>query len=142
MGAFWLPKGVMATELTGRCLCGRVRYRAIGTPLWAAHCHCESCRRATGAPLTTYAGFTAEKFAWTAGEPATFASSPGVVRSFCDRCGTSLTYQGARWPGEVHVLAATLDRPEAVTPTREAFAEERLPWLRLAPDAPEPAAKA
>jgi hypothetical protein len=31
------------------------------------------------------------------------------------------------------VLAATLDRPEAVMPEGEAFAEERLAWLRLAP---------
>jgi hypothetical protein len=128
----------MATELTGGCLCGEIRYRAAGAPLWSAHCHCESCRRATGAPLATYAGFPAEKFAWTAGEPVNFASSAGVLRTFCGRCGTSLTYQGERWPGEVHVLAATLDRPDAVTPRREAFAEERLPWLRLALP-PEPA---
>jgi hypothetical protein len=130
---------VMATELTGRCLCGSVRYRAAGAPLWVTHCHCESCRRATGAPLTTYAGFATESFAWTKGEPTSFASSPGVRRTFCGRCGTSLTYQGERWPGEMHVLAATLDRPEAVTPKGEAFAEERLPWLHLAPP-PEPAA--
>jgi hypothetical protein len=122
-------------DFEGRCLCGAIRYRAAGEPLWVAHCHCASCRRATGAPLTTYAGFPAEKFAWT-GAPATFASSPGVTRTFCGRCGTSLTYQGERWPGEMHVLVATLDRPEAVTPQREAFSEERLPWLRLAPRAP------
>jgi len=121
-------------ELTGRCLCGAIRYRAAGEPLWVAHCHCESCRRATGAPLTTYAGFVAQDFAWTAGAPVTFASSPGSLRTFCGRCGTSLTYQGERWPGEMHVLAATLDHPEAVTPQGEAFAEERLPWLHLAPD--------
>jgi hypothetical protein len=127
-------------DFGGRCLCGAVRYLAAGAPLWVAHCHCESCRRATGAPVTTYAGFAAPKFAWTAGAPATYASSPGVLRTFCGRCGTSLTYQGERWPGEVHVLAATLDRPEAITPQREAFAGERLPWLHLAPppDAPEP----
>jgi len=120
-------------ELTGRCLCGAIRYRVAGEPLWVSHCHCKSCRRATGAPLTTYAGFPSERFAWTAGTPSTFASSPGVTRTFCGRCGTSLTYQGERWAGETHVLVATLDRPEAVTPTGEAFVEERLPWLHLAP---------
>jgi hypothetical protein len=123
-------------ELAGGCLCGAIRYRVVGPPLWAAHCHCESCRRATGAPVATYAGFATENFAWTAGEPASFASSPGVLRTFCVRCGTSLTYQGERWPGEIHVLAATLDRPEAVTPQGEAFIEERLPWLRVAPHEP------
>ena len=138
----------MATELTGRCLCGGVRYRAVGGPLWVAHCHCASCRRATGAPVATYAGFPVERFSYSAGRPARFASSPGVSRSFCGRCGTPLTYEGSRWPGEVHVLVGTLDRPDAVTPRSEAFVEERLPWLHLtlpaaadagAPD-PEPAA--
>ena len=122
---------MVESELIGRCLCGRIRYRAEGAPLWVAHCHCASCRRATGAPVTTYAGFKAENFAYTAGEPARFASSEGVSRSFCRTCGTPLTYEGARWPGEVHVLVGKMDRPEAVTPTGEAFVEERLPWLHL-----------
>jgi hypothetical protein len=35
------------------------------------------------------------------------------------------------------VLVGSMDRPEAVTPTGEAFAEERLPWLHLTlPPAP------
>jgi hypothetical protein len=123
----------MGTEtLTGGCLCGALRYRAEGPPKWAAHCHCASCRRATGAPMTTYAGFERERFTWLAGRPARFHSSPGVTRTFCGRCGSSLTYEGERWPGEVHVLAATLDHPERITPKGHAFVEERLPWLHLA----------
>jgi hypothetical protein len=55
-----------------------------------------------------------------------------VTRSFCGRCGTPLTYEGARWPGEVHVLVGSLDRPEDFPPTGNAFAEERLHWLHLA----------
>jgi hypothetical protein len=55
-----------------------------------------------------------------------------VIRSFCGRCGTPLTYEGDRWPGEVHLLVGTLDHPERVTPRGHAFAEERLPWLHLA----------
>ena len=35
-------------------------------------------------------------------------------------------------PGEVHVLIGTLDRPEDFVPTRNAFVEEKLPWLHLA----------
>ena len=119
------------SEHTGRCLCGAVRYRAAGAPMWIANCHCESCRRATGAPMASYAGFAAERFAYTVGAPARFASSPGVTRSFCGRCGTPLTYEGARWPGEVHVLIGTLDRPEDFPPTRDAFVEEKLPWLHI-----------
>jgi hypothetical protein len=119
-------------EHAGGCLCGAVRYRASGAPSWIANCHCASCRRATGAPLTTYAGFAAERFAWTAGAPLRFSSSPGVTRSFCGRCGTPLTYEGARWPDEVHVLIGSMDQPQDFPPKRDAFAEERLPWAQLA----------
>ena len=116
---------------TGRCLCGAVRYRATGEPKWIANCHCASCRRAVGAPLATYAGFPAQQFAWTAGEPARFESSPGVERTFCARCGSSLTYAGERWPGEIHLLVGSLDRPEDFPPQGDAFVEEKLPWLPL-----------
>lgn len=118
-------------EHTGRCLCGAVRYRTTAAPKWIANCHCESCRRATGAPLTTYAGFAAEVFAFVAGEPERFQSSPGVTRTFCGRCGSPLTYEGARWPGEVHVLIGTMARPADFPPAGDAFAEEKLPWVPL-----------
>ena len=71
--------------------------------------------------------------------PCALPPRPASLRTFCGRCGTSLTYQGERWPGEMHVLVATLDRPEAVTPQGEAFAEERLAWLHLAPAPERPA---
>jgi hypothetical protein len=81
--------------------------------------------------VTTYAGFAAERFAVVAGAPERFPSSPGVTRTFCPRCGSPLTYEGARWPGEVHVLIGTMDRPQDFVPERDAFSEERLPWVPL-----------
>lgn len=116
----------------GGCLCGAVRYRAWGEPKWVAYCHCRSCRRATGAPVSAYAGFAADAFELSQGEPARFASSPGVVRSFCGRCGTPLTYQGERWPDEIHVHLGTLDQPERLPPREHAFPAERIPWLEIA----------
>jgi hypothetical protein len=116
---------------TGGCLCGRVRYRVEGDPGWIANCHCASCRRATGSPMTTYAGFPRGSLVFESGEPRRFHSSPGVTRSFCGDCGTPLTYEGERWPDEVHVLVATFDQPENYPPESDAFAEERLPWMPL-----------
>jgi len=115
----------------GGCLCGSVRYRVDGAPKWAAHCHCTSCRRATGAPFVTYAGFATAAFAFTAGQPAAHASSPGVARRFCPHCGTPLTYESARWPDEVHILVGTLDDPESVTPQGHVYTSEQLAWVHL-----------
>ena len=115
-----------------RCLCGAVRLRAEGAPKWVAHCHCESCRRQTGAAFATYAGYESGAVTWTRGAPATYASSPGVVRSFCAICGTPLAYVGARWPGEIHLFVATFDDPAGFAPQAHVNTDEQLPWVHLA----------
>lgn len=35
-------------DATGRCLCGRVAYTAIGEPLTTFLCHCRDCQHYTG----------------------------------------------------------------------------------------------
>ncbi len=120
----------------GGCLCGAVRYRCTGAPLWVAHCHCESCRRATGGAVVTWAGFARDRVTFTAGWPQRYASSPGVTRSFCSHCGTPLTYEAERCADEVHFAIGTFDRPEALPPTSHVFDAERISWLHLADDLP------
>ncbi len=115
----------------GGCLCGALRFEARGEPLWSAHCHCRSCRRNTGTAFTTFIGYSEARFRIIKGAPETYASSPGVTRSFCGACGTPLTYQAERWPGEVHVYLCTLDRPEAFEPKIHVHVGEQLSWLHL-----------
>jgi len=120
-----------AIERTGRCLCGAVRFSARGEPNWIAHCHCDSCRRATSAAFATYAGYPAEAVAWTAAAPRRYASSPGVTRSFCANCGAPMSFAGERWPGEIHLFAASFDAPGELVPQLHVYAEEQLPWVHL-----------
>ena len=120
----------MEPRRTGGCLCGAVRFVVSGPPNWVAYCHCASCRRATGAPVAAYAGFPTTAVCFVGSEPAQYVSSVGVCRSFCRRCGTPLSFESERWPGEVHLHLGCFDHPDLV-PTAEAFALERLPWLHL-----------
>jgi hypothetical protein len=127
----------MTQDAQGGCLCGAVRFVASGPPKWTAYCHCQSCRKQTGAPVAAYAGFERDKVRFTSGEPRTHASSPGVERSFCGRCGSPIAYRGDRWPTEIHLLAGLFDDPEAFAPKGHAFANERLGWLHIS-DPPLP----
>ncbi len=115
----------------GGCLCGAVRYRVRGAPLWIAHCHCESCRRASGGAFVTWAGYTQETYEVIEGAPVRFNSSPGVTRGFCGTCGSPMTFESTRWPGEVHVGVGSLDQPGDFPPTAHVYAAERLTWLHL-----------
>jgi hypothetical protein len=117
--------------LEGGCLCGGVRYRIDGEPVWTAFCHCRSCRRATGAPVAAYVGVRTDALTWTRGRPRFATTSMGVRRGFCADCGSQLSYEGERWPGEIHIHIGSLDQPERVEPTGHAFASERPPWLKL-----------
>jgi hypothetical protein len=122
---------------TGRCLCGAVAYRCTDAPLWQGHCHCESCRRATASPFTSFFGMQNGSWEWTGTVPATYASSPGTWRDFCPTCGSQMTYRSTRWPDETHFYAATLDDPAAFEPARHYHAAERLPWVHLSDGLPE-----
>ncbi|MFQ6024414.1 MAG: GFA family protein, partial [Acidiferrobacterales bacterium] len=65
-------------KTTGGCLCGAVRYETAADSEWAWYCHCNSCRKHTGAPVVMFVGFPEDKVEWPAGERALYESSPGV----------------------------------------------------------------
>ena len=126
----------MIPPFTGRCLCKAVTYCCEAAPLWQGHCHCESCRRATASPFTSFFGVRDGTWAWTGERPATYTSSPNTWRDFCPHCGTQMTYRSTRWPGETHFYAATLDDPLAYQPTGHSNYAEHLPWVHMADGLP------
>jgi len=128
----------MTEPLEGGCLCGAARYRIEPPALSAAICHCRTCRRAAGAQSVGWATVVDARFAWTRGAPARFASSPGVERTHCANCGTSLTWR--REPGTIDVTLASLDTPEALPPTQEIWLAHRVSWEPLDPALPKRAA--
>lgn len=121
---------------TGRCLCGAVTYAFTGPVNWAGHCHCQSCRRQTASPMTSFLGVPNEAFKWTGQAPALFESSPGVRRRFCSGCGTPVSYEADRFGDEIHLYAATLDDPDAYEPSFHVFTSEQLPWLHISDGLP------
>lgn len=123
-------------ETHGHCLCGAVEYAFSGKPLWVAHCHCESCRRATSAAFATYVGVKLEQFNYMKGEPSFYESSPGAKRYFCEKCGSPLAFVGNKWPGEIHLYAGSLVEPQAIEPKGHMNATEQLPWADVHDDLP------
>lgn len=113
----------------GRCLCGAVKFEACGAPKWVLWCHCESCRRHSGAPASVFVSFADEQVTMLEGEIARYASSPGVERGFCGRCGSTLTCSNEKLPGETHFHIGAFERAAEFVPTGELFGNERLPWV-------------
>lgn len=121
----------------GGCLCGNVRFRADNAPKWVGHCHCNSCRKFTGSAFATYAGYPTDAVTQTGKAPAQHHSSEGVTRSFCGDCGSPISYEGERWPGEIHLMVCAFDDPNAFEPQGHVYWAERVPWLALDDDLPK-----
>jgi hypothetical protein len=121
----------MTAKITGRCLCGDIRYEYSGTPSKILHCHCESCRRHASSPITTFVCVAGENFRYTSGTPVAYASSPGVTRTHCGRCGSPISYASSR-SSQVDLYIGTLDDPAAAVPTYHVHVAEQLPWFETA----------
>jgi hypothetical protein len=126
----------MASRLEGGCLCGAVRYAVRGEPAVVALCHCNTCRRAAGAPAVAWAMFRQDAFEMLRGERATYESSKGAARGFCGRCGTQLTWEGDVLPGMIDTTLASFDDPAALAPQIHIWEKQRLPWLQISDTLP------
>src|SRR5690606_18208874 len=102
----------MATEtLAGSCLCGSVRYTAIGEITRFYHCHCSRCRKATG---TGHASnmFLKGSLSWESGEDQVASykvpEAERFMNSFCKNCGSRVPRFVEKF-GVVMIPAGSLD---------------------------------
>lgn len=118
-------------EYEGGCFCGAVRFRLSGLAESACYCHCESCRRASGAPFVAWCTVDRDRFKVTRGRMTEHASSPGVSRGFCGQCGTSMTYIHHARPNDIDVTVVTLDEAGDIVPKRHLWVQDKLPWVAI-----------
>lgn len=122
---------------SGHCLCGKTRFEYDGPENWRGYCHCESCRRQCGAPVTAFMGVAHGRWRWTGAAPQDYRSSAGVTRSFCKTCGAPVAYQTSDLPDEIHFYAALLSDPADFEPQKHFHWDEHLPWLDISDDLPK-----
>lgn len=121
----------MTTTITGGCYCGDIRFKAEAETTHSTICHCSNCRRAAGAQSVAFVTVPSSDFAFTQGKSIEFLTETKAIRTFCGRCGSSLTYVGDDRKHEIDIHAGCLDHPENFPPNKDFFADEKLPWVPL-----------
>ena len=127
------------TERTGQCMCGAVRFTARDVPDEYGVCHCEMCRRWTGAALAA-ATVPVNAVNWE-GEAhiKTLQSSDWAERAWCQRCGTGLYYHvTAEGPmsENYEIPVGLFDDTGGMALTGEIYIDHKIPSLSLAGDHP------
>jgi hypothetical protein len=126
--------------LTGRCMCGSVRFKLNGKPQGAGLCHCDRCRPQSGSAFSAFILANRVDFS-IEGETKTFedigASGLHVSRRYCPNCGSPLTTEADVMPTMMFVKVGTIDRNEWFQPQLELFVGKRRPWVSPVPGVPQ-----
>jgi hypothetical protein len=114
----------------GGCLCGAIRFEALGPALKPHSCSCKMCQRHSGALTTCWAEFPAASVAWigTGGTPSLYRASQDSSRAFCPKCGSSI---GAVDDAPIiALLLGVFDAPNRreLMPLSESYKSARPKW--------------
>jgi hypothetical protein len=106
-------------RVSGRCLCGAVRYSGDTDPQFQVKCYCTDCRKSSAAGHAAMMGFPREAIA-VSGDVKEFQSKAdsgtNVARAFCPACGTGIYSKNAAMPHLIFLRASTLDDPDLFVP--------------------------
>ncbi len=118
----------MSAEIhKGHCLCGAIHYEISSSALQTSLCHCEDCRRASGAPYVAWTFFRSGNLRWTKGIPKllNFAERE---RSFCGDCGSPLIFFDPAIPDFFEANTCTLADPSLYPPNDQCWTIDEIPW--------------
>jgi len=123
----------MSNTIHGGCLCGATRYEAAGPPMQTTACHCEDCRRASGALFVVWSFFKKGSITWAKNEPkiVIFADRH---RAFCPDCGTPLTFYDPAFPDIFEINTCTFDDPTPYPPGDQCWLNDKIDWSHTVPD--------
>jgi hypothetical protein len=126
-----------ATQFTGGCACGAIRYEISSEPSAMFRCHCRDCQQAGGGAFAPVVYFPKASFKLTRGLLKHY-NTPSLgggenKRGFCAECGSRVS--GGENDDGIGITASSLDDLTRFTPKMDIFTSDVQPWDLLDPDA-------
>lgn len=125
--------------LSGRCLCGTVRFHITGRLGPIGYCHCSQCRRASGTAFAANADVRRGEIQFDSGldRVSEYESSPGKFRAFCARCGSPVYSRTTSDPGHLRVRLGTLDQDPGRRSLAHVWVSSKAPWFEIGDALPQ-----
>ena len=122
---------------TGKCLCGAVSYSSAEDPIVAINCHCEDCRRSTGAVFGTNVMVPEDKVK-ISGEikryQHTADSGNTMTKMFCPACGSLVAGTSSGRQNVLSIRAGSIDDLNQIDPSINVFLDNRVPTTMINED--------
>jgi hypothetical protein len=125
--------------LTASCLCGGVQIRVTGKVGPLVYCHCTNCQKASGTAFAANVDVRRKYWQLVAGEELIreFASSPGVQRAFCSRCGSPLYSRRDTNPDVLRLRLGLVDEDPGRRALAHFFVGSKAPWYEISDPLPQ-----
>ena len=121
-------------ELSGGCLCGKVRYSASADPIFVGVCHCTNCQKSSGTAFNAVIAVPKPAVRMT-GTVSTYEgrgdTGKATYKRFCPECGSPVVEEAAIMADVVMIPVGTLDTPGSVEPTMQIYCDSAQSWALL-----------
>ena len=120
-------------NVTGKCFCGAISFKALVDPTRVVACHCTDCQIFSGAPfravLPTPIGNV--EVTGTARQYVKVAESGNRrIQAFCGECGSHLwATEGDGEPRTMNLRLGCIEERDQLTPTVQVWGHSAMPWL-------------
>jgi len=107
---------------TGGCACGQLTFETRGEPKRVGLCHCMTCRKISGAPVSAYVIFAVDQVT-ISGDFRSWSATPKTEDCFCPICGSQVF---ARYSDiEIEIRLGGQDLPARLFRALEVLDRER-----------------
>ena len=123
-------------EISGSCFCNAVQFKVSGAPKAVVNCHCNFCRKHSGAAFSTYAVVPEADLEIISGADyiSSFQIKEDAHKHFCKQCGSPIFNKNARYPGLCMIYLGGISASSCIAPTANIYCESQLAWVPSIPE--------
>jgi hypothetical protein len=128
---------VTEPSLSGRCLCGAVRFEIDEPAHGAGYCHCTRCQRRTGVAASVSAWIDGAGFRVLSGSELVKVwrhPDGGWGKGFCGECGSHLFSRDPDDPAGMGIRMSAFDGDPGVRPTSRQYVAYAAAWEPIPED--------
>jgi hypothetical protein len=117
--------------ISGSCFCNTVQFKVSGAPKSVVNCHCNICRKQSGAAFSTYVAVPEADFEIISGADfvSSFQMEEGAHKQFCRKCGSPIYNKNSRYPGLNIIYLGVISDLSNIVPLANIYCESQLPWI-------------
>ena len=114
---------------SGSCHCGAIKYSSSSNPVNIQNCHCNDCKKSSGAVYQTniFVPLSAFKISGKV-EKFVHISDRGskMTKYFCPKCGSHIYGENSFRAGAITIRAGSINEKEIIKPLRNIFLASKI----------------